>query len=104
MMNDTIVLAFLLFGYVLCLKVNKYLKMQKMYNIKKVIRRIPSPTPSFSEYIIINVEPFSYKNNNYYKSQDNIIYDQGGMPQGEWDEKKDMMILYEFVYEDFHII
>lgn len=101
MMNDTILLALLMFGYVLCLKVNKYLKMQKPHSIKKVIRRIPSPTPRFSEYIIVNVEPFSYKNINYYKSQDNIIYDQSGLPQGEWNDKKDMMILYEFVYEDF---
>ena len=98
-MNDTILLALLMFGYVLCLKVNKYLKMQKTHSIKKVIRRIPSPTPRFAEYIIVNVEPFSYKNIKYYKSQDNIIYDQSGLPQGEWNEKKDMMILYEFVYE-----
>lgn len=100
-MNETILLALLIFGYVLCLKVNKYLKMQKMRNIKKVIRRIPSPTPRFSEYIIVNVEPFRYKNMKYYKSQDNIVYDKSGYPQGEWNEKQNMMILYEFVYEEF---
>jgi hypothetical protein len=104
MMNDTLLLALLLFGYVLCLKGIKYVKMRQMSNIKKVIKRIPSQTPSFSEYIIVNVEPFRYKNIKYYKSQDNIVYDKSGFPQGEWNEKQNMMILYEFVYEDFHII
>lgn len=104
-MNDTLLLALLIFGYVLCLKVNKYLRMQKTHSIKKIIKKMKhSPTPNFSEYIIVNVEPFSYKNINYYKSQDNIVYDKSGLPQGEWNEKKDMMILYEFVYEDFHMI